>query len=65
MTEIDELLEAGRKGWEHGAPMPPMPEGDMFTPEALYWLGYMLERARDCFRRRDMALYPHTVEPRP
>jgi hypothetical protein len=35
------------------------------TPAQAYWIGYMLERARDWWRRRDMALYPDTVEPRP
>lgn len=64
-AEIDELVSAGRKGWEHGAPMPPYPTTDLFTPQALYWLGYVTARGQDFLRRRDMALYPDTVEPRP
>lgn len=56
---------AGRKSWEDGADMPPMPEGDDATAEALFWVGYQEARARDFFRRRAMALYPDTIDPRP
>lgn len=63
--EARAALEAGRAAWADGADMPPMPESDAATPEALYWAGFIEARAYDWFRRRAMALYPDTVEPRP
>jgi hypothetical protein len=66
MAKALDLIDTGRKGWESGAPMPPMPQNhDEYTPEALYWVGYMLRRAQDLFERRGMALYPDTIKPRP
>lgn len=62
--QIELAFAAGRKAWEDGAAMPPYP-GDEPTAEALFWVGYVEARARDYFRRRAMALYPDTVEPRP
>lgn len=66
-TEVEAHFRTGQRAWENGADMPPWPGDDakIRTPSTLYWLGYMFERGRDFFRRRDMALYPDTVEPRP
>lgn len=60
-----DAVAAGRKAWEDGEPMPPMPEGDVMSKAALFWMGFQDARCRDFFRRRGMALYPDAVEPRP
>jgi hypothetical protein len=63
---IEATFEAGSIAWETGAGMPPMPDDeDELTFLGVWWLGYMIARGRDYFRRREMALYPDTVEFRP
>lgn len=63
---IEATLEAGSIAWETGAPVMPMPcHEDARSFVSVWWYGYMMARARDYFRRREMALYPDSVEPRP
>jgi hypothetical protein len=45
--------------------MPPMPPDDAPEHEQLFWLGFFRERIRDYVMRRQIALYPDRVEPRP
>lgn len=60
----EEAFREGARDWCRGDPMPSWPRrasGVTFW----YWLGFMRARARDFFRRREMALYPDRIEPRP
>ncbi len=61
----EQAFEAGKQAWREGADMPPMPPDNAEDEIAMFWLGYVWERSRDFFKRREMALYPDTVEPRP
>jgi hypothetical protein len=60
----EDAFQAGMKDWDAGGPMPSYPRLASGA-EFFHWLGFMLARGRDFFRRREMALYPDTVEPRP
>ncbi len=60
-----EAYERGQQAWRDGADMPPTPPGDIADEAAMFWVGFMFERARDFFKRQRMALYPDRVEPRP
>lgn len=63
--EIRAHMESGRESWRRGDPMPATPATDDITPEAMQWVGFIEARAHDWFKRRAMAIYPDTVEPRP
>lgn len=64
MTDaLDEAYGRGAKAWDFGDKMPAMPPDDADLETMCFYL--MMARARDYFRRRDMALYPESVEFRP
>lgn len=60
-----DAYERGRQAWRDGADRPPMPADDAPEYEQLFWVGFVMEVARDFYKRRSIALYPDLVEPRP